>query len=132
MCDSTLDTKLPSFELQETFNSAERSFVNIDNNSINSNDDKQQLIRTTINQLLKCGLLIRTTSVFSANETIDEINTEDLRYLIAPAYLSTLLMEVSNSNNNSSINNKENNTDTQEVRFFACCLLVSGRFHVFI
>lgn len=124
MCDrNILDTKLPSFELQETFNTAERSFVKIDSNSITENDQKQQLVRTTINQLLKCGLLIRTTSVFSAHETIDEIKTEDLRYLIAPAYLSTLLMEVSNStesNNKENLNGVDNFDDGIDERHNTC------------
>lgn len=44
--------------------------------------------------LEECETLVRKESTFSKNEEVDDINTEDLKYLQIPFYLGRLLQKV--------------------------------------
>eukprot|EP00300_Choanocystis_sp_HF-7_P037534 c53712_g1_i1.p1 GENE.c53712_g1_i1~~c53712_g1_i1.p1 ORF type:complete len:356 (+),score=68.82 c53712_g1_i1:38-1069(+) len=51
-------------------------------------------INAAINCLIRAGQLIRDTGVFSPNETIEDTNTSDLKYLLVPYYLAFLHLAI--------------------------------------
>lgn len=77
-------------ELNNNFEKAIELFNKID--SIKENDLE---IDNIINLLLQCEKDVIKEGIYSKNEEIDDINTEDLKYLQIPFYISQLLQKVS-------------------------------------
>lgn len=66
-------------ELHSVFTSAELKFSEVDAADAQHSEAVQKQIRESIRQFMRVGSLIRESAVFSPNETLEEIDTGDLR-----------------------------------------------------
>lgn len=55
---------------------------------------EEEKVDKAIGLLLECETLVRKENTFSKNEEVDDINTEDLKYLQISFYLGRLLQKV--------------------------------------
>lgn len=53
-------------------------------------------VKTAISKFEKATNLVSLTGMFSKNETIEELPTETLQYLLLPALLGTLTLKLCN------------------------------------
>ena len=134
-------------ELSEVFDQAQRNVAEVDNSA--DPQRLQDLVRETITLLLKVGQMVREAAIFSPNEAVDDINTEDLRYappphsesteperrsievaqtflvrspnryLLAPAYLGDLVLKLNDRETRA--NNLMAAQVMPSVRALACC-----------
>eukprot|EP00123_Amoebidium_parasiticum_P013933 comp22232_c0_seq1/m.32782 comp22232_c0_seq1/g.32782 ORF comp22232_c0_seq1/g.32782 comp22232_c0_seq1/m.32782 type:complete len:328 (-) comp22232_c0_seq1:305-1288(-) len=82
--------------LEGQFQHAERLFLALDNSKEPpASDTYQESVHEAIKEFNIVGELIRENCVFSPNETLKDINTQELRYLLAPAYLGQLVLMLS-------------------------------------
>ena len=51
-------------------------------------------ISEAIRCFLRCSSLVRSESIFSSNEAVADINTEDLQYLLIDYYIASLRQQV--------------------------------------
>ncbi|XP_054711567.1 immunoglobulin-binding protein 1-like [Uloborus diversus] len=56
----------------------------------------QDAVATCIKSLEKCTLMVNELNLFSSNETIEEIQTSSLKYLLLPALLGSLKLKIQN------------------------------------
>ncbi|GFT08762.1 immunoglobulin-binding protein 1b, partial [Nephila pilipes] len=71
----------------------------IENSTLSSIDNElQEAISTCIKALEKCTMMVNTLELFSCNETAEELQTASIRYLLLPAILGSLNLNVQNKN----------------------------------
>ncbi|KAK2582358.1 hypothetical protein KPH14_004692 [Odynerus spinipes] len=81
--------------LSELFENAFKLFNNINKAEQPTNSPKVQSdVRKAMNMLEDLTRLVSVVDMFSENETIDEIATEHLKYLLLPALLGTLTTKI--------------------------------------
>ncbi|CAG4989023.1 unnamed protein product [Colias eurytheme] len=81
---SIYDTAMKLFDKIETGNEATNS------------DAVQMTLKTTISKFEKATNLVSLSGMFSKNESLDELPTETLQYLLLPALLGTLTLKLCN------------------------------------
>lgn len=86
--------------LKEAFNSALSSL-----NSLHSlrgiradSEEFQQKVSEVIKKFLDCQSLVSRLALFSTNESYDDINTQDIKYLAIPYYLASVSEKSQNKN----------------------------------
>lgn len=80
--------------IKSEFLAGQELFSAIEDSSLSSSDQKyQEMVKTAIQHLLTVSTLIDKLSLFSANETLEDINTKDLKYLLVDYYLGELLLK---------------------------------------
>ncbi|CAH0405582.1 unnamed protein product [Chilo suppressalis] len=81
--------------LKVIFDQAMKLFENTENsNEALSSDPVQMTIKSAISKLEKATNLVSFTGMFSKNESLDELPTETLQYLLLPALLGTLTLKL--------------------------------------
>ncbi|KAL4713950.1 hypothetical protein ACJJTC_015604 [Scirpophaga incertulas] len=81
--------------LKNIFDQAMKLFNNIENTNEAINSDQiQAIIKTAIAKLEKATNLVSLSGMFSRNESIEEVPTETLQYLLLPAILGTLTIKL--------------------------------------
>ncbi|KAK9803022.1 hypothetical protein WJX72_003617 [[Myrmecia] bisecta] len=55
--------------------------------------DTQQLLQNAVAALRRCDVLVDSLGVFSSNEEVEDISTQDLKYLLVAAFLGDLLAQ---------------------------------------
>ncbi|RIA84937.1 TAP42-like protein [Glomus cerebriforme] len=73
------------------FRVGQELYKRIENTKLASFDlSYQQDVKSAISYFINCVELVDKLSIFSANETVEDINTGDLRFLLVEAYLGDL------------------------------------------
>ncbi|CAG9796880.1 unnamed protein product [Diatraea saccharalis] len=81
--------------LKNIFDQAMKLFDNIENSNEATNSDPVQMtIKSAISKLEKATNLVSVSGMFSKNESLDELPTETLQYLLLPALLGTLTLKL--------------------------------------
>ncbi|XP_075991998.1 immunoglobulin binding protein Tap42 [Anticarsia gemmatalis] len=83
--------------LKNIFDDAMKLFDSIENGNEPTNSDPVQMsIKVAITKFEKATNLVSMSGMFSKNESLDELPTETLQYLLLPALLGTLSLKLSN------------------------------------
>ena len=78
-------------ELQPKFVEAQQLFQKIDDSSMASTDARfQDEVKRCISLMTECRALVKSQSVFSKGEEVEDVNTEDLKYLLVEYYMGQL------------------------------------------
>lgn len=89
------EVKKDKASLTELFDNAFRLFNNINKTDEPTNTPKVQSdIRKAMNMFEDLTRFVSLVDMFSENETIDEVSTEYLKYLLLPALLGTLITKI--------------------------------------
>ena len=82
-------------DLRTKFLEAQTLFQSVNDSSLSSTDSKfQDDVKKCANMLMECRNLIKSESVFSKGEEEEDVNTEDLKYLLVEYYLACLQQKV--------------------------------------
>ncbi|XP_043487349.1 immunoglobulin-binding protein 1 [Polistes fuscatus] len=93
------EDKKDNSTLSELFDNAFKLFNNINKTDEPTNAPKiQSDIRKAMNMFEDLTRFVSAVDMFSENETIDEIATEHLKYLLLPAFLGTLITKICGTN----------------------------------
>nr|CAG8473967.1 6303_t:CDS:2 [Entrophospora candida] len=91
--------------LSENFRTGQELFNQIENNNLSSSDTTcQDQIKDVISHFSKCLVMVNQLKLFSSNETIEDINTGDLRFLLLEAYLGDLTVKLTIGNRSEILN----------------------------
>ncbi|KAI5630723.1 TAP42-like family domain-containing protein [Phthorimaea operculella] len=81
--------------LKELYDSAMKLYDIIENGKEATNSDPVQMsIKSAISKFEKCTNLVSISGMFAANESIEELPTETLQYLLLPALLGSLTLKL--------------------------------------
>eukprot|EP01134_Creolimax_fragrantissima_P008379 CFRG8379T1 len=82
--------------LSKLFRAGEVVVIDLDSDKSNDRSpaDQQAAAENAIQLLLKAVQKIRSESVFSPNESLDEIDAESLKYLLTPVYIGSLALKI--------------------------------------
>ncbi|GAB5588280.1 Type 2A phosphatase-associated protein 42 [Umbelopsis nana] len=85
--------------LSELYNRGQRIFINVRESTFASADPQlQSQIEEGIAYLERASDLVQRLGIFSENEFLDDINANDLRFLLVNAYLGSLILQRTGSN----------------------------------
>ncbi|CAK1601593.1 unnamed protein product [Parnassius mnemosyne] len=85
--------------LKNIFDEAMELYNSLENGKEATNSDPVQMsLRTAITKFEKATNLVSMSEMFSRNESIDEIPTESMQYLLLPALLGTLTLKLCGKN----------------------------------
>lgn len=91
------DTNNPA-TLSDLFDKAFELFNNINNTDEPTNSSKiQSDIRRTMNMFEEATRLVSIVDMFTSNESLEEVATENLKYFLLPAFLGVLTTKISNT-----------------------------------
>ncbi|KAI9488437.1 TAP42-like protein [Zychaea mexicana] len=94
-------TSLDNLSLGELFTTGQAYLTELEETSLASIDPEYQAkVRDALSRLERANDLVRQLSIFSSNELLDDINTQDLRFLLIPVYLGDLTLKVTDPNRN--------------------------------
>ncbi|CAH2102981.1 unnamed protein product [Euphydryas editha] len=81
--------------LKEIFDQAMKLYDKIENGNEPTNSDAVQMsIKSAISKFEKATNLVSVSGMFSKNESLEELPTETLQYLLLPALLGTLTLKL--------------------------------------
>ncbi|KAJ3410691.1 hypothetical protein HDV05_003488 [Chytridiales sp. JEL 0842] len=81
--------------LNQLFKEAQGLYKTIDGSTSSSSDPSLQAdISTAVSKLETCVSMIRNLAIFSSNETLEDINTLDLRFFLVDYYLGELHLRI--------------------------------------
>ncbi|XP_049876184.1 immunoglobulin-binding protein 1b [Pectinophora gossypiella] len=81
--------------MKQVFESGMKLFETIETGKEATNSDPVQMsIKAAISKFEKCTNMVSLSGMFSANESVEEIPTETLQYLLLPALLGTLTLKL--------------------------------------
>lgn len=90
---------MEGLSLSELFNRGQRIFINVRESTLASADPQlQSQIEEAIAYLERASDLVQRLGIFSENEFLDDINANDLRFLLVNAYLGSLILQRTGSN----------------------------------
>jgi len=85
--------------LKEEFEAGQKLYNDIVNSTLSSNDESfQKQVNDAIRHFTRASILVQQLSIFSINETVDDINTSDLKFLLIKVYLGELYLKIVNPN----------------------------------
>lgn len=91
--------------LKVIFDQAMKLFDNIENGNEATNSDPVQMsIKAAISKFEKATNMVSFSGMFSRNESLEELPTETLQYLLLPALLGTLSLKLCNQARSDIIN----------------------------
>ncbi|KAM3960928.1 immunoglobulin binding protein Tap42 [Aphomia sociella] len=83
--------------LKHVFDQAMKMYENIENGNEATNSDPVQMsIKAAISKFEKATNMVSMVGMFSRNESLEELPTETLQYLLLPALLGTLSLKLCN------------------------------------
>ncbi|RKO93001.1 TAP42-like protein [Blyttiomyces helicus] len=80
-------------------------------------ENNQKDVKEAVRAFTRCAALVRSLGVFSSNETLEDINTSDLRYLLVDAYLGEVALKIVDSDRAKTLQAAQ----TYLKRFLATC-----------
>lgn len=81
--------------LSKYFDEAVKSFEDICNSELPTNSsDMQYKVKKCMALFENITRMVSSTGMFSANESINEVATNDLKFMLLPSYLGTLLLKL--------------------------------------
>ncbi|CAG8532622.1 11153_t:CDS:2, partial [Dentiscutata erythropus] len=81
--------------LSEQFRIGQELYSKIENTELASTDQKyQEDVSSAIAYFSACAKLVDALDLFSSNETVDDINTTDLKFILVYAYLGDLMTKL--------------------------------------
>ncbi|KAI8145108.1 TAP42-like protein [Fennellomyces sp. T-0311] len=90
---------MDNLTLGELFLSGKRILTELEETALASIDPQYQAkVRDGLNRLERANQLVQVLAVFSSNEIVDDVNTEDLQYLLIPIFLGDLTLKVTDPN----------------------------------
>ncbi|TPX61178.1 hypothetical protein PhCBS80983_g01316 [Powellomyces hirtus] len=85
-------TSPPTRSLHGEFAHARTLYSALDDSPLaSSHPTYQQQVLEALDTLARCASLVRQLGVFSRNETVEDVNTADLRYLLVDAYTAEIM-----------------------------------------
>ncbi|KAI9261981.1 TAP42-like protein [Sporodiniella umbellata] len=98
---------LEGYSLGQLFRLGQTVVTELENTALSSMDPEyQQKVQTGIAFLTKANALVSRLHIFSQNELIDEINTNDLKFLMIPSYIGDLVLKKTGIENRASTLNE--------------------------
>lgn len=89
-------SELDGLSLGQLFSKGQAVLTELDEISLSSIDPEyQKTVQRGLEYLQRADTLIARLDIFSENEIIDDINTNDLKFLLTTAYLGDLQLKVS-------------------------------------
>jgi immunoglobulin-binding protein 1 len=87
---------LDGLSLGQLFSAGQSILTELEDSSLSSIDPAyQSKVNAGIERLTRANHLVTQLDIFSDNELLDEINTNDLKFLLVPAYLGDLTLKIS-------------------------------------
>ncbi|VVD02473.1 unnamed protein product [Leptidea sinapis] len=97
MAQSEASSSVEEESLDVIFDKAMKLFDSIENGKVATNSDAVQMsIKTAISKFEKATNLVSLSGMFSKNESLEELPTETLKYLLLPSLLGTLTLKLCN------------------------------------
>lgn len=91
-----MSSELDGLSLGQLYSAGQSILTELEDTSLSSIDPAYQAkVNTGIQQLTRANHLVTQLDIFSDNELLDEINTNDLKFLLVPAYLGDLTLKMS-------------------------------------
>jgi len=88
-----------NLSLKEEFEAGQKLYNDITNSTLSSNDENfQKQVNDAIRHFTRASILVQQLSIFSINETVEDINTSDLKFLLIKVYLGELYIKIVNPN----------------------------------
>lgn len=98
---------MEGYSLGQLFTFGQNIMTELENTSLSSIDQEyQQKVNMGIAFLNKANILVSRLHLFSSNEIIDEINTNDLKFLLIPSYLGDLTLKKTGIDNRADVLNE--------------------------
>ena len=86
---------IDNLTLGELFSTGKVILTELEETTLASVDPQYQAkVRDGLNRLERANHLVQMLAIFSSNEIVDDINTEDLQYLLIPMFLGDLTLKV--------------------------------------
>jgi immunoglobulin-binding protein 1 len=87
---------LHGMSLGQLFSTGQAILTELEDSSLSSIDPVYQAkVNDAIRRLIRADDLVAQLNIFSDNEIIDDINTNDLKFLLTTAYLGDLTLKIS-------------------------------------
>jgi hypothetical protein len=94
-----MSESLDNLTLGQLFSTGQKILTEIDNSSLSSVDPQYQAkVNQAIQRLGRADDLTAKLNLFSDNEIIDDINTNDLKFLLIPSYMGQLTLKLTSDN----------------------------------
>lgn len=88
--------ELDSLSLGQLFSTGQAILTELEDSSLSSVDPEYQAkVKDAIQRLGRADDLVAQLNIFSDNEIIGDINTNDLKFLLTTAYLGDLTLKIS-------------------------------------
>lgn len=105
MSQDDANSSTAEVSLKEIFDEAMKLYDKIENgNEATNSDPVQMTIKLAISRFEKATNLVSLSGMFSKNETLEELPTETLQYLLLPALLGTLSLKLCSKSRKDVIN----------------------------
>ncbi|XP_047546007.1 immunoglobulin-binding protein 1 [Vanessa atalanta] len=105
MSQNVANSSTDEESLKEIFDQAMKLFDKIENGNEATNSDPVQMsIKSAIKKFEKATNLVSLSGMFSKNESLEELPTETLQYLLLPALLGTLSLKLCSQSRKDVIN----------------------------
>ncbi|CAM0142458.1 unnamed protein product [Umbelopsis sp. WA50703] len=92
-------SSMENLSLSELFNNGQRIYQDLKDSKLGSADPSyQRQVADGIAYLGRASDLVQRLGIFSENEILDDINANDLRFLLVNAYLGSLVLQQSGGN----------------------------------
>ncbi|KAI9354484.1 TAP42-like protein [Pilaira anomala] len=89
-------SSLDGLSLGQLFSTGQAILTELEETSLSSIDPEYQAkVSDAIQRLTRADALVSQLNIFSENEIIDDINTNDLKFLLITAYLGDLTLKIS-------------------------------------
>lgn len=116
---------MEGLSLGQLFSFGQNLLTELENTSLSSIDPEyQQKVNQGIAYLNQAQALVAKLHLFSDNEIIDDINTNDLKFILIPAYLGDLTLKLNGKDNRANI--------LEQAKVFFFLLLLFFMSHVCI
>jgi hypothetical protein len=95
MGDAQSEESIFSLDLSELFSRTQASFWALQQDERSTSEESfQHDVTVAVKSLLECRRKIKSQCIFSSNEQVDDINTEDLNYILTEYFLGMLQLKV--------------------------------------
>jgi len=81
----------PQVPLRVEFLQGQKKYMELTNSNLNCSEPAfLSLLEEALRHFWRCKNLVQQLSIFSSNETVEDVNTTDLKYVLVPWYLGDL------------------------------------------
>lgn len=86
-------------ELAQCFFNNQKEYWELEQSDLPSNSKEyQERAKSLLMNLVRMNIAVERLGLFSKNEELDDINTEDLKYLIIPYFVSSVYTKIVSDN----------------------------------